>query len=62
MKKLLLFIIILTTFISCEEDFEPICGKVIEVETVSDSERNIYIGNIHLKRNIVIKNIQHGEM
>ena len=42
MKKLLLFIIILTAFISCEEDFEPICGKVIEVETVSDSERNIY--------------------
>lgn len=41
MKKLLLFIIILTTFISCEEYSEPICGEVIEVESVI-RERKMY--------------------
>ena len=43
MKKILFLLVTLSTILltSCEEDFEPICGKVIEVETVS-RERNIY--------------------
>ena len=43
MKKLLFLLFVgLATLTSCEEYSEPICGKVIKVETISDSERNIY--------------------